>query len=38
MNDAGREALWSVSAARLPVYLLVFGVVVVVVMAMALLN
>ena len=38
MNDAGREALWSVSAARLPVYLFVFGAVVVVVMVMALLS
>ncbi len=38
MNDAGREALWSVSAARLPVYLFVFGVVIVVVMVMAMLS
>ncbi len=38
MNDAGREALWSVSATRLPVYLFVFGAVVVVVMVMALLS
>ena len=38
MNDAGREALWSVAAARLPVYLFVFGVVIVVAMVMALLT
>ena len=38
MNDAGREALWSVSAARLPVYLFVFGVIIVVAMVMAMLS
>ena len=38
MNDAGREALWSVAAARLPVYLFVFGVVIVVAMVMAVLT
>ena len=38
MNAAGREALWTVSAARLPVYLFVYGVVMVVVMAMAMLS
>ena len=35
MNDAGREALWSVAAARLPVYLFVFGVAIVAAMVMA---
>lgn len=38
MNDAGREALWSVAAARLPAYLFVFGAVVVVAMVMAVLT
>ena len=38
MNDAGREALWSVAATRLPVYLFVFGVVIVVAMVMAVLT
>ena len=38
MNAAGREALWTVSAARLPVYLFVYGVVMVVVMATAMLS
>ena len=38
MNAAGREALWTVSAARLPVYLFVFGVAMVVVMVMAMLS
>ena len=38
MNDAGREELWSVSAARLPLYLFVFGVVMVVMMVMAMLS
>lgn len=38
MNDAGREALWSVSAARLPLYLFVFGVVMVVMVVMAMLS
>ena len=38
MSDAGREALWSVSEARLPLYLFVFGVVMVVMMVMAMLS